>query len=320
MYKLLAVPAAAVVLLGAVACTSDKTNTSTSTSDTAATAQTSALQTQNDARSLNDNADSNDVVKAVWPSVVRIRANGQQTSALGTAQRGEGTGTGFIVDQRGYIVTNNHVVTLGTNREAAQFQVDLSDGRTVQGELVGRDERSDLAVIKITADNLTPVKFADSTKSEIGEDVLAIGFALDLGSTPTVTKGVISAKDRVINETLNAGGRAYPISISGAIQTDAAINPGNSGGPLVNMRGEVVGINTAGLVGDAGQPVQGIFFAVSSQVAEPIVESLMADGQVERGYLGVEVATASPQAARAEGRHPHRHQRLRRGARRAQSR
>ncbi|MGD9895427.1 MAG: S1C family serine protease, partial [Dehalococcoidia bacterium] len=214
---------------------------------------------------------------------------------------GEGTGTGFIVDQRGYIVTNNHVVTLGTNREASRFQVDLSDGRTVEGTLVGRDERTDLAVIKIEADNLTPVRFADSTKEEIGEDVLAIGFALDLGSTPTVTKGVISAKDRVINETLNAGGRAYPISISGAIQTDAAINPGNSGGPLVNMQGEVVGINTAGLVGDAGQPVQGIFFAVSSQVAEPIVESLIDNGQVERGYLGVEVTTVSPQAARAEG-------------------
>jgi serine protease Do len=302
MYRLLAVPAAAVVLLGAVACTNDKSDSSSSTSDTAtASAQTSVLQTQNGARSLNDNSDSNDVVKAVWPSVVRIRAGGTQTGAFGTAQRGEGTGTGFIVDQRGYIVTNNHVVTLGTNREASQFQVDLSDGRTVQGELVGRDERSDLAVIKINTDNLTPVRFADSTKSEIGEDVLAIGFALDLGSTPTVTKGVISAKDRVINETLNAGGRAYPISISGAIQTDAAINPGNSGGPLVNLRGEVVGINTAGLVGDAGQPVQGIFFAVSSQVAEPIVESLIEDGQVERGFLGVEVTSVAPQAARAEG-------------------
>lgn len=302
MYKLLAVPAVAVVLLGAVACTSDKNNASSDTSSTAAaSAQTSALQTQNSTRSLSGNADSNDVVKAVWPSVVRIRANGQQTSGFGGSQQGQGTGTGFIVDQRGYIVTNNHVVTLGTNREAAQLQVDLSDGRSVQGELVGRDERSDLAVIKINADNLTPVRFADSTKSEIGEDVLAIGFALDLGSTPTVTKGVISAKDRVIDETLNAGGRAYPISISGAIQTDAAINPGNSGGPLVNMRGEVVGINTAGLMGDAGQPVQGIFFAVSSQVAEPIVEALMADGQVQRGFLGVEVATASPQSARTDG-------------------
>ncbi|MGE0539101.1 MAG: S1C family serine protease [Dehalococcoidia bacterium] len=301
MKKLLAVPAAAIVLLGAVACTNDTNDSPSNTDTAAASAQTSALQTQNSTRSLNDAADSNDVVKAVWPSVVRIRANGTQTSAFGTAQQGEGTGTGFIVDQRGYIVTNNHVVTLGTNREASRFQVDLSDGRTVEGTLVGRDERTDLAVIKIEADNLTPVRFADSTKEEIGEDVLAIGFALDLGSTPTVTKGVISAKDRVINETLNAGGRAYPISISGAIQTDAAINPGNSGGPLVNMQGEVVGINTAGLVGDAGQPVQGIFFAVSSQVAEPIVESLIDNGQVERGYLGVEVTTVSPQAARAEG-------------------
>ncbi len=301
MKRFLAVPAAAVVLLGAVACTNDKSDTSSNASTaTSASVQTTALQAQNGTSSLKDDADPNEVVKAVWPSVVRIRANNQQAGAFGTVGRGEGTGTGFIVDDRGYIVTNNHVVTLGTNREASQFQVDLSDGRTVQGELVGRDERTDLAVIKIEADNLTPVRFADSTKAEIGEEVLAIGFALDLGSTPTVTKGVISAKDRVIDETLSAGGRAYGISISGAIQTDAAINPGNSGGPLVNMRGEVVGINTAGLVGDAGQPVQGIFFAVSSQVAEPIVEGLVEDGQIERGYLGVEVSTVTRESARAQ--------------------
>src|SRR5688572_26872038 len=98
MYKLLAVPVAAVVLLGAVACTNDKSDSASSTSDTAtASAQTSVLQTQNGARSLSNNADSNDVVKAVWPSVVRIRAGGTQTGAFGTAQRGEGTGTGFIV-------------------------------------------------------------------------------------------------------------------------------------------------------------------------------------------------------------------------------
>ena len=240
-----------------------------------------------------------EVVKAVRPSVVRIRAGGQQVSVFGTVQRNEGAGTGFIVDARGYIVTNNHVVTLGTDRPASRLDVDLWDGRTVQGTLVGRDERTDLAVVKIDAGNLTPLRFADSTQIAIGEEVLAIGFALDLGETPTVTKGVVSAKDRVIEETINAGGRPLRVSIGGAIQTDAPINPGNSGGPLVNLRGEVVGVNTAGLVGGMGQPVQGIFFAVSAQVAEPIVRALMEEGKVERGYLGVTPVTINREMARA---------------------
>jgi serine protease Do len=302
MKRLLVIPAAAMLLLGAVACTNDNEQSQTNAIEPTATVQSqTALQTQTATTTLSRNADPNEVVKAVWPSVVRIRANNQQAvGPFGTVQRGEGTGTGFIVDRRGYIVTNNHVVTLGTTREANRFLVDLADGRTVEGELVGRDERTDLAVIKVDAGTLTPVRFADSTTTEIGEEVLAIGFALDLGSTPTVTKGVISAKDRVINETLSAGGRPLGISISGALQTDAAINPGNSGGPLVNMRGEVVGVNTAGLVGAAGQPVQGIFFAVSSQVAEPIVKALIAEGQVNRGFLGVEVTTVTRQMATAE--------------------
>jgi serine protease Do len=304
MKRYVAIAAAAMLLLG-VACSTEESTSSQSQDAAAAQTQTSAAlqtptQNQSAGASLSDSSAPNAVVKAVWPSVVRIRAGGQQQGPFGTISRGEGTGTGFIVDSRGYVVTNNHVVTLGTNREVNRLQVDLWDGRTVDATLVGRDERTDLAVLKINADNLTPVRFADTTKTEIGEPVLALGFALDLGSTPTVTKGVVSAKDRVINETLNAGGSAYPISISGAIQTDAAINPGNSGGPLVNMRGEVVGVNTAGLVGSAGQPVQGIFFAVSAQVAEPIVEALMKDGQVNRGFLGVEVVSVTPQLAQSE--------------------
>jgi len=155
-------------------------------------------------------------------------------------------------------------------------------------------------VIKIDADNLTPIRFADPTKVEVGDEVLAIGFALDLGANPTITKGVVSAKDRVIDESLSAGGRAVGVSISGAIQTDAAINPGNSGGPLVNMRGEVVGVNTAGLSGSGGQPVQGIFFAVSSQVGEPIVRALIESGKVERGFLGVELVSITADTARAQ--------------------
>ncbi|MGH2601305.1 MAG: S1C family serine protease, partial [Dehalococcoidia bacterium] len=189
---LFAAPAAALVLVAAAACSNDDNQTSDAQSSGGVQVET-ALQTpsrsESASQSLDNDASPEEVVDAVSPSVVRIRAGGQQTSAFGTVQRGEGTGTGFIVDSRGYIVTNNHVVTLGSRQEASSFQVDLWDGRTVPGTLVGRDERTDLAVIKIEADNLTPVRFADPNSVDVGEEVLAIGYALDLGATPTVTKG-----------------------------------------------------------------------------------------------------------------------------------
>ena len=305
MRRILSALAALTLLVGAVACTDDDSNSSASSTEAAAPqAQTASYQppsrTESAGASLGDSSGPSQVVKAIRPSVVRIRAGGTQQGAFGTISRGEGTGTGFIVDARGHIVTNNHVITLGTTQEASRIEVDLWDGRTVAARLVGRDERTDLAVLKVDADNLTPLRFADSTKVEVGDEVLAIGFALDLGSNPTVTKGVVSAKDRVIEETLNAGGRPVGVSISGAIQTDAAINPGNSGGPLVNMRGEVVGVNTAGLLGTGNQPVQGIFFAVSAQVAEPIVRTLVESGRVERGFLGIEPVTVTREMARAQ--------------------
>jgi serine protease Do len=314
MNRILVSLAALALLGGAVACTDDGAPSTSSTAGTTAPAAQATQGAQSDpsaqyqppsrgqsaAASLGDDANPNAVVKAIRPSVVRIRAGGQQQGVFGAVARGEGTGTGFIVDARGHVVTNNHVVTLGTDQPANQIEVDLWDGRTVQGRLVGRDERTDLAVIKIEGDNLTPLRFADTTRTEVGEEVLAIGFALDLGAAPTVTKGVVSAKDRVIDETLNAGGRPYAVSISGAIQTDAAINPGNSGGPLVNLRGEVVGVNTAGLFAAGGQPVQGIFFAVAAQVAEPIVRALIETGRVDRGYLGVVLASIDRDVARAQ--------------------
>ncbi|MFN8558647.1 MAG: trypsin-like peptidase domain-containing protein [Dehalococcoidia bacterium] len=223
-----------------------------------------------------------DLVKRVRPSVVQVRASAGASGAI----RGEssGSGTGFVIDDRGYIVTNNHVVTTGGRQPARNLQVDLADGRSLEAKLIGRDELTDLAVLKVEATNLAPVKFADPRTVEVGDDVVAVGFALSLGATPTVTRGVISALDREINERLEDG---TPVNIGGAIQTDAAINPGNSGGPLLNLAGQVVGINTAGLVGGQGRSVQGISFAVSSQVAIPVVKALIDNGQVKRGYLGV---------------------------------
>ena len=295
---------AALALVGAAACTNDK-DTSKDTAQTSSapaatreaqaqttTSQSSRSRPQASASTSGDLQSPTEVVKSVRPSVVRIRAGGQAAGPFGAAQRSEGMGTGFIIDGQGYIVTNNHVVTMDSERAASRIDVDLWDGRTVQAKLVGRDPRTDLALLKIDADNLTPLRFADGNTVDIGEEVLAIGFALDLGSTPTVTKGVVSAKDRVIEERQT--------SINGAIQTDAAINPGNSGGPLVNLRGEVVGVNTSGIYGAQGQPVQGIFFAISSSVAEPIVKSLRDNGSVERGYLGVTLLSIDKQIAQAQ--------------------
>jgi serine protease Do len=240
------------------------------------------------------------VVQQVRGSVALIRAGtAAPAGPFGGRGGGAGTGSGFVIDARGYIVTNNHVVTLGTDTPASRFEVSLADGRTTSATLVGRDARTDLAVLKVEVADLTALRWAEPASIQVGQAVVAIGFPLDLGAAPTVTTGVVSATDRVINETLAIEGRPYRIDISGAIQTDAAINPGNSGGPLLNLQGEVVGINTAGLTSAGGQPVQGIFFAVGAQVARPIVQALIAEGSVERGYLGVQVASVTREVARA---------------------
>jgi S1-C subfamily serine protease len=264
---------AAILLLGLVTACNDDDNgngggaaATTTPPAAASTAQQSPAGQQASAGAAPTDATA--VVQRVRESVVRVRAGAQtQRGPFGGTQETEGTGTGFVVDQQGFVVTNNHVVTLGTNRPADRLEVDLFDGRTVQASLVGRDPATDLAVLKLDAGNLKTLNWAEPNSIVVGEDVFAIGFALDLGGQPTVTKGVVSAKDRVINEVLQTAAGPQRIDISGAIQTDAAINPGNSGGPLVDLNGDVVGVNTAGLASAGGQPVQSIFFAVSSGVA-----------------------------------------------------
>lgn len=301
MKTLLTLLTAALLLAGAASCADGSDSRRATDTMTGRTEPNVAQQGTPQSATTVQSKDTDDVVRAVRESVVRVRAGGRaQPGPFGRVASGEGAGTGFIVDQGGYIVTNNHVVTLGGNQPAPRLDVDLWDGRTFDATLVGRDERTDLAVLKIDAPDLKPLPFASPESVVVGEDVVAIGFALDLGSSPTVTAGVVSAKDRVITETIEVGGAFAPIEISGAIQTDAAINPGNSGGPLLNLRSEVVGVNTAGLVGAAGQPVQGIFFAVSSGVAEPIVKELIERGNVERGYLGIHATTITREIARAK--------------------
>ena len=314
--RFLSLIAAAAVVAGA-ACTDNNSASSTATSTTvsgssqSATAPAVARSATSSASTAAGGAgsgsngrtgttaavmDSATLARQVRPSVVRVRAGAGSTG--GFSAQNTGTGTGFVIDAQGYIVTNNHVVTLGNNRLASDLKVDLADGRSLDARLVGRDERTDVAVLKVEASGLQALRFADPQSVEVGEDVLAVGFALDLGGQPTVTKGVVSALDREINET---GIDGQPINISGAIQTDAAINPGNSGGPLLDSDGNVLGINTAGLRGGGTTSVQGISFAVSSAVAQPIVNALIKDGAVRRGYLGVSVSAVDRQRAQALG-------------------
>lgn len=184
----------------------------------------------------------------------------------GFAQRG--LGTGVIVSEDGYILTNNHVVA-----GADEVTVTLSDDRQFDAKTVGTDAKSELAVLKIAAKDLAPAELGDSDKIQVGQWVLAIGSPF--GLRETVTAGVVSAKGRA-----NVGIADY----EDFIQTDAAINPGNSGGPLVNLNGQVIGINTA--IASRTGGYMGIGFAIPSNMARQIMDSIIATGQVERGWLG----------------------------------
>lgn len=162
-------------------------------------------------------------VKQVQDSVVKVSTEGTQAGFFGQVQA-KGTGTGIILDTKGHILTNNHVVTNDSTQVASSIQVVLSDGTTEPATVVGRDPNSDLAVLQIHASNLKPLSFAPSGSTQVGEPVLAIGYALDLQGTPTVTTGVVSALNRQFPESNG-------VTITNAIQTDTPINPGNSGGP-----------------------------------------------------------------------------------------
>jgi serine protease Do len=203
------------------------------------------------------------------------------------APRGGGmaSGSGFIVSPDGYILTNNHVVA-----DAAEVRVRLLDRREFKAKVVGRDPNTDVAVIKIDATGLAAAPLGDSEASRVGEWVLAVGNPLGENLTFTVTQGIISAKGRA----LALPGQSQE-SIQDFIQTDAAINPGNSGGPLVNVRGEVIGINSA-IESPTGYNA-GYGFAVPISLARAVMSQIIKTGHVDRVALGVQVRDASPEDA-----------------------
>jgi S1-C subfamily serine protease len=274
-------PALLAVVLGLSACNGGGDGGATpepTTTSPVATASPEAVPTRSgQALSIPD------IVQLLRPSVVRVQTEGARLDILGRPVPTQGVGTGVIIDNEGHIITNNHVVRLN-GALASRIVVTLSDDRTVSAEIVGTDPPSDLAVLKIDATDLSPAKLGDVSQLRVGEEVVAIGYALDLPGGPTVTEGVVSAKGRVIEES--------PYSIVDAIQTDASINPGNSGGPLANLQGQVVGINTA-IVGQA----QNIGFSISIDLAKPLVQEIIDSGMVSRGFLGVSVVDVTPSLA-----------------------
>ncbi len=205
------------------------------------------------------------VLAAVAPTVVQIEIQ------AGDGVFGGGQGTGFIISGDGQVVTNAHVVEAATD-----IKVMLYDGSIKAAELVQQDPTRDLAVLKIDGENLPAARLGISADVEVGDEVLAIGNALGLGDTPTVTTGIVSALER---ELQLSGSR-----LTRLIQTDAAINPGNSGGPLVNANGEVIGVNTA-IAGNA----EGIGFAISIDHARPVIETLQTGEVPKRPLLGVNI-------------------------------
>ncbi|TAE50857.1 MAG: Do family serine endopeptidase [Bacteroidetes bacterium] len=235
------------------------------------------------------------------PSVVHIKSTGVSSESEqaipapfrdffgddffrpGTPQPRVGTGSGIILSEDGYIVTNNHVI-----EGAEDIEVGLNDNHTYKAELVGTDPTTDLALLKIDADKLTPITLGNSDEVRVGEWVLAIGNPFNLNST--VTAGIVSAKARNINILKNRS------AIESFIQTDAAVNPGNSGGALVDLEGNLIGINTA--IASPTGSYSGYAFAVPVNLARKVVEDLMQYGTVQRGYLGVTIRNVDGNLAR----------------------
>ncbi len=195
----------------------------------------------------------------------------------------EGAGTGAVIRPDGYIVTNFHVI-----QGANDIQVTLANGNTYDADVVGYDIITDLAVLKIDDNNLATIKMGDSDALDVGDWVVALGNALALKGGPTVTLGIVSARGRTLS---TERGDLYDL-----IQTDAAINDGNSGGPLINLQGEVIGINTAII-----RRAQGIGFAISSTAAQPIINSLIEHGRVVRPLIGLTGADVTPARANQLG-------------------
>ncbi len=238
------------------------------------------------------------VAQKVTPSIVEIKVvskiKGNPHEGLpffmpfDMPKQQEGLGSGVIISKDGYIVTNNHVV-----ENATSVTVTLHDKREYDAEVIGTDPLTDLAVIKIDADDITPIHFGNSDSIKVGQWVMAIGNPLSFSST--VTAGIISAKNRSLRLIKDSYG------VENFIQTDAVINPGNSGGALVDLHGSLIGINTAIATNGFSASYIGYGFAIPVNLVKAVAEDLIENGEVSRGYIGVRIEAVSDATARAVG-------------------
>ncbi|MSQ05637.1 MAG: PDZ domain-containing protein [Dehalococcoidia bacterium] len=226
-----------------------------------------------------------DTVERVRPAVVSIVAEWVVHDRFGI-RRGFGSGSGVIIDPKGLVLTNHHVI-----EDATRWVVTLDNGQQVEAEVVGDDVLTDLAVLQIPGSNYPFVSLGKNVPLRVGEWVIAIGNALALPGGPTVTVGVVSALGRTLEESSQ-------VTLYDMIQTDAVINPGNSGGPLLNLQGQLVGVNTAVLRGGNGgdTPIEGIGFAINMDTASFVAEHLVAQGRVPWAWMGVFLADLPPEA------------------------
>jgi len=235
-----------------------------------------------DSVSLDVGGTIGDLVDVARPSIVSVHQTVTQTGPQGTVS-GQAAGTGFVLSADGYIVTNNHVIAEGN-----ETTVTFDDGTSEQAEIIAADPSRDLAVLRVDRTDLTPLAIGNSDDLQLGEQLVAVGYALDLDGEPSVTAGILSAKERTITEENGE-------QLVNLLQTDTAINPGNSGGPLLNSQGEVVGINTA----IAGQ-AQNIGFAIAITPVMHVIDSLR-DGTVpERALMGVSTQPSTTSVGGAE--------------------
>lgn len=215
------------------------------------------------------------VSKIAGNSVVGVKVDYYEQSFFGQLEEGESEGSGIIYSEDGYIITNNHVIEEAVDSNSATVTITLNDGTEYEAEIIGRDETTDLALLKIDAKGLNAAKFGNSDDLQVGELAVAIGNPLGSEFAGSVTAGYISALDR----TLTIDSTTYKL-----IQTDAAINPGNSGGALVNSKGEIIGINSAKI---SSTGVEGLGFAIPINEALEIIEQLKVTGKIIRPYIGI---------------------------------
>ncbi|MDE0823089.1 MAG: trypsin-like peptidase domain-containing protein [Dehalococcoidia bacterium] len=278
-------------LLVAVACNNDTDPTTEPTGTTTpATAIPAAIDgTESGGIPMLQFPNIADTVERVRPAVVSIVSQSLVQDRFGRVQSSFGSGTGVIFDESGLVLTNNHVIENGV-----QIIVTQDDGTQVEAEIIGADRISDLAVLQLPGDGYPSLPLRENGSLRAGDWVIAIGNALALPGGPTVTVGVVSALGRSIEASPG-------ITLYELIQTDTSINPGNSGGPLIDLNGNLIGINTAVLRGSSGVAVEGIGFAINIETAQQVAEQLVELGHVRWAWMGVYLADLIPEVAAEVG-------------------